>query len=373
MRQIEMVDLRTQYQEIQPEMDCAIRSVITSGQFVRGPQVSELEQALCAYTGAKHCIAVGNGTDALTIALMALGLKAGDEVIVPDFTFIATAEAAALLGLKPVAVDVDARTMLIDVHRIEEVITERTKAIIPVHLYGQMADMSAIRTIADRYHLKIVEDGAQAIGATEQIDGVTRQAMTIGDIGCTSFFPSKNLGCYGDGGALFTNDDSLADEIRAIANHGSKVRYHNYRIGLNSRLDTLQAAILLAKLPHLASYTTARQQAAKAYDEALVSIPEITIPARVPNATHVFHQYTICVPAHKRDTLRQFLQQKGIPTMIYYPIPVHKQQAYATMPMSTSYPVSEHLCQTVLSLPMHTCLDNEQIKYITDSIHEFFA
>ena len=365
-----MVDLQTQYQHIKADIDRGIEEVISSAAFIKGPKVTEFQQHLEQYTGAKHVIPVGNGTDALQIALMALGLKPGDEVITPTFTFIATAEVVALLGLTPVVVDVDWDTMNISVEGIRKAITPKTKAIVPVHLFGQCANMEAICALAREHHLYIVEDACQAIGATYTFrDGTTRQAGTIGHIGCTSFFPSKNLGCYGDGGAIFTNDDKLAEQMRAIANHGCFVRYHHDFVGVNSRLDSIQAAILDAKLPHLDEYIVARQRAAAYYDRAFANNPHILTPARDPQSTHVYHQYTLRLIDINRDALKAALQEAGIPAMVYYPIPLHLQKAYNDPRYKqVDFPVAERLANCVLSLPMHTELDDEQLAYITTTV-----
>ena len=370
MKKIQMVDLQTQYQHIKADVDRAIQAVIDSASFIKGPAVTAFQEHLETYTGAKHVIPVGNGTDALQIALMALGLKPGDEVITPTFTFIATAEVVALLGLTPVVVDVDWDTMNISVESIRKAITPRTKAIVPVHLFGQCADMEAIMSIAQEHGLYVVEDACQAIGAKYTFsDGNIRQAATIGHIGCTSFFPSKNLGCYGDGGAIFTNNDELASKMRAIANHGMVVRYHHDQVGVNSRLDSIQAAILDIKLPHLDEYIEARQRAAAYYDKAFSNNSHLLIPARTDNSTHVFHQYTLRLVDVDRDALRNALAEKGIPSMIYYPIPLHLQKAYQDSRYKAGdFPVAEKLAVCVLSLPMHTELDEEQLIYITETV-----
>ncbi len=372
MRTIQMVDLQTQYAAIKTDIDRGIQEVLDSAAFVKGPQVTRFAEHLQAYTGAKHVIPVGNGTDALQIALMALGLKEGDEVITPTFTFIATAEVVALLGLTPVVVDVDWETMNISVDAIRRAITPKTKAIVPVHLFGQCANMEAILQIAKEHHLYVVEDACQAIGAEYTFsDGHRQQAGTMGEIGCTSFFPSKNLGCYGDGGALFTNDDALAAQIKAIANHGMVVRYHHELVGVNSRLDSIQAAILDAKLPHLNEYTAARQAAAAYYDRAFANHPKMLVPGREKASTHVFHQYTLRLIGADRDRLKEGLAERHIPAMVYYPIPLHLQKAYQDPRYKQGdFPVAERLAACVLSLPMHTCLDEEQLQYITRSVLE---
>lgn len=367
-----MVDLQTQYQQIKADIDRGIQQVIDSAAFIKGPQVGAFQEHLQAYTGAKHVITVGNGTDALQIALMSLGLKAGDEVITPTFTFIATAEVVALLGLTPVVVDVDWETMNIDVEAVRRAITPRTKAIVPVHLFGQCANMDAILTLAREHHLYVVEDACQAIGARYTFpDGLTKQAGVMGDIGCTSFFPSKNLGCYGDGGAIFTNNDDLAAQMRAIANHGCFVRYHHDFVGVNSRLDSIQAAILDAKLPHLDEYIAARQKAAAYYDKAFADEEHLLRPGHEAHSTHVYHQYTLRLIGIDRDKVREALAAKQIPAMVYYPVPLHMQKAYQDPRYKQGdFPVAERLAQCVLSLPMHTCLDEEQLEYITTTLKE---
>lgn len=370
-----MVDLQTQYQHIKADIDAGIQEVIDSAAFIKGPKVAAFQEHLEAYTGAKHVIPVGNGTDALQIALMGLGLKPGDEVITPTFTFIATAEVVALLGLTPVVVDVDWETMNMDIEAVRRAITPRTKAIVPVHLFGQCADMEALMALAKVKHIYVVEDACQAIGAQFTFaNGKTKQAGTIGDIGCTSFFPSKNLGCYGDGGAIFTNDDALAERMRAIANHGCHVRYHHDEVGVNSRLDSIQAAILDAKLPHLDEYIAARQKAAAYYDRVFSDQQsafsgKLLIPGRQAHSTHVFHQYTLRVIGTDRDKLREGLAAAGIPAMIYYPVPLHQQKAYRDPRYKDGdFPVAERLAACVLSLPMHTELDEEQLSYITGNV-----
>ena len=375
MKKIQMVDLQTQYQHIKEYIDRGIQAVIDSAAFVKGPAVTEFQSHLEAYTGAKHIITVGNGTDALQIALMGLGLKAGDEVITPTFTFIATAEVVALLGLTPVVVDVDWDTMNISVEAIRKAITPRTKAIVPVHLFGQCADMEPIMAIAREHHLYVVEDACQAIGAQYTFsDGTTKQAGTMGDIGCTSFFPSKNLGCYGDGGAIFTNNDELAAQMRAIANHGMVVRYHHDRVGVNSRLDAIQAAVLDAKLPHLDEYIAARQRAAAYYDKAFAGNPHVLTPARQAHSTHVYHQYTLRLSGVDRDKVREALAEREIPSMVYYPVPLHLQKAYQDRRYKAGdFPVAERLAGCVLSLPMHTELSDEQLLAITSAVGEVIA
>ena len=372
MKKIQMVDLQSQYQKIKVEVDRGIQEVIDSAAFIKGAAVSRFEQNLASYTGAKHVIPVGNGTDALQIALMALGLKPGDEVITPTFTFIATAEVVALLGLKPVLVDVDWDTMNISLEAVRRAITDKTKAIVPVHLFGQCADMEGLLELAKEKGLYIVEDACQAIGSKYQFsDGVTKQAGTMGDIGCTSFFPSKNLGCYGDGGAIFTNDDALAGKMRAIANHGMVVRYYHEMVGVNSRLDSIQAAILDVKLQYLDEYIAARQKAAAYYDRAFAGKDWLLTPVCSNRSTHVYHQYTLRLKGVDRDALRGALAEKGIPAMVYYPVPLHLQEAYKDARYGEgAFPVAERLAECVLSLPMHTELDEEQLEYITRSVEE---
>jgi len=373
MKKIEMVDLKSQYQKIKTEVDAAMQSVMDSGAFVKGQLVKDFEENLANYLGVKHVIACANGTDALQIALMALDLKPGDEVITTDFTFVATAEVIALLQLTPILVDADPFTFNIDVDALKKAITPKTKAIIPVHLFGQCADMEAILEIAKTNNIAVIEDTAQATGASYTFsNGDVKKAGCMGEIGTTSFFPTKNLACYGDGGALFTNNDELAKKIKIIANHGMEVRYYHSMIGVNSRLDTLQAAVLNVKLPYLDQYNESRQKAAAAYDSAFKNAKRLQIPARNESSTHIFHQYTLVLNALDRDALRKHLDSKGIPSMIYYPVPLHKQEAYKSDRYSDlDFPISSHLSQNVLSLPMHTELDEEQIKYITDSVLEF--
>ncbi len=373
---IQMVDLRSQYEKIKDEIDAAIQSVIDSSTFIKGPKVAEFELALANYLKVNHVVACGNGTDALQIALMALGLERGDEVIIPTFTYVATAEVIALLGLKPVLIDVNPITFCIDVNQIEAKITSNTKAIIPVHLFGQSADMESILSIAHRNNLYVIEDNAQAIGACYTFsDGRVMFTGTMGDIGTTSFFPSKNLGCFGDGGALITNNQILAEKIRMICNHGQKVQYYHECVGVNSRLDTIQAAILLAKLPHLNEYNIARQQAATYYNELLKDRIEIVCPISDPKSTHVFHQYTIKLNGKlgsNRNQLKEYLKENGIPTMVYYPLPIHLQEAYqGWYSQADSFSVANELSSQVLSLPMHTQLSEEQQKFIINCITEY--
>ncbi len=375
MKPIQMVDLRSQYEKIKTDVDAGIQAVIDSTAFVKGAKVTEFQAHLEQYLGVKHVIPVGNGTDALLIAMMALDLKPGDEVITPTFTFIATAEVVALLGLTPVVVDVDFDTFNIDIEAVKRAITPRTKAIVPVHLFGQNANMEQLLALANAHHLYVVEDACQSIGAEYTFaDGRRAKSGCMGNIGCTSFFPSKNLGCYGDGGALFTNDDDLAHKIRTIANHGMEVRYHHDRVGVNSRLDSIQAAVLDAKLPHLDEYIAARQKAAAYYTAAFADCDKILTPAVAPQTTHVFHQYTLRLVGCDRDRVRQRLADCGIPSMIYYPVPLHLQKAYHDPRYKAGdFPVAERLAACVLSLPMHTELDDEQLAYITKNVLEAVA
>lgn len=371
---IQMVDLQAQYLRIKPEIDQAILEVVASSQFIGGPAVQRFQQSLASYLGVKHVIPCANGTDALQIALMALGLQPGDEVIVPAFTYVATAEVIALLQLRPVMVDVEPNTFNVTADIIEKAITPKTKAIVPVHLFGQSADMESIMKVADKHGLYVVEDNAQSMGADFTFsDGSSKKAGTIGHIGTTSFFPSKNLGCYGDGGALMTNDDALAAQLRMIANHGQSKRYYHEMVGVNSRLDAIQAAILDVKLQYLDEYNSARQKAASFYDKAFGAIAELKIPSRQNNSTHVFHQYTLQILNGKRDELLAHLTEKGIPTGVYYPVPLYKQNAFSTYYSGEPLPITEILCQSVISLPMHSEMDEELLGYIADTVTHFFA
>lgn len=371
-KKIQMVDLKGQYEKIKAEVDAGMQEVINSTAFINGPAVKEFQADLEKYLDVKHVIPCANGTDALQIAMMALDLKPGDEVITASFTYVATAEVIGLLGLTPVLVDVNPDTFDIDVKAVEKHITPKTKAIVPVHLFGQCADMESLMALARKHDLYVIEDVAQAIGADYQFsNGSSQKAGTIGTIGCTSFFPSKNLGCYGDGGALYTNDDELAKKIRMIAHHGQSVQYVHDVLGVNSRLDTLQAVVLKAKLKHLDEYAAARNRAAAYYDKAFASHPKIKTPVRSAKSTHVFHQYTVQLNGVDRQALRSQLAERGIPAMIYYPIPLHMQKAYASPRyMQGDFPVTEALCASVLSLPMHTELDEETLKYIVDNVIE---
>jgi len=370
MKKILMVDLKSQYEKIKPDIDKAIQEVIDSTSFINGPAVKKFQNNLEKYLNVKNVIPCGNGTDALQIAMMALDLKPGDEVITTTFTFIATAEVIALLHLTPVCVDVDADTMNISIEAIEKAITPKTKAIVPVHLFGQSANMEKIMELANKYNLYVIEDACQAIGADYKFNnGEIKKVGTIGHIGCTSFFPSKNLGCYGDGGALFTNDDELARKIRGIANHGMFVRYYHDLVGCNSRLDSIQAAILDIKLKYLDEYAKARNYAAEYYNRAFANNPKIITPKTAPFTNHVFHQYTLVIKGINRAEVIRKMEEKEIPVMIYYPVPMHKQKAYLDPRYKDGdFPISEHLSENVISLPMHTELDDEQLKYITSSL-----
>jgi dTDP-4-amino-4,6-dideoxygalactose transaminase len=373
IKKIQMVDLKGQYQKIKPEVDKAIQEVLDNATFINGPAVKEFQADLEKYLNVKHVIPCANGTDALQIAMMALGLKPGDEVITASFTYVATAEVIGLLGLTPVLVDVDKDTFCIDVKAIEKAITPNTKAIVPVHLYGQCSDMEAIMALAKQHNLAVIEDVAQAIGADYTFtNGMKAKAGTIGTIGCTSFFPSKNLGCYGDGGAIYTNDDELAKKCRMIAHHGESVKYVHDVLGVNSRLDTIQAAVLKIKLKHLDEYAAARNYAANYYDKVFANNAKIKTPVRSKNSTHVFHQYSMQLNGIDRDKLREHLASKDIPSMIYYPIPLHMQNAFKSNRYKEgAFPITEKLCACVLSLPIHTELEEETLKYISDSVLEF--
>lgn len=381
MKKIQMVDLQGQYQAIEKEVNERFSEVLSQASFINGPEVQAFQKSLEAYLGVKHVIPCANGTDALQIAMMGLGLKPGDEVITADFTFAATVEVIALLGLTPVLVDVLPDTFMIDPAAVEKAITSKTKAIVPVHLFGQCAPMEPLMALAEKHGLFLIEDNAQAIGATfKAASGAKHMAGTLGHVGATSFFPSKNLGCYGDGGALFTNDDALAHTLRGIVNHGMYERYHHDVVGVNSRLDALQAAVLNAKLPRLDSYNAARRTAAKAYNQALAGHEDIVLPKTVNGCEgicdacdcHVFHQYTLKVLNGKRDGLVAHLAALQIPCGVYYPIPLHRQKAYTRPDYKESdFPVTNTLSEQVISLPMHTELDSEQITFITQSILDF--
>ncbi|TVR72012.1 MAG: DegT/DnrJ/EryC1/StrS family aminotransferase [Marinilabiliales bacterium] len=374
MEKIVMVDLPGQYRRLKSEIDRAMNQVIESGAFINGPEVSSFRENLQSYLNAGHAVTCGNGTDALQIALMALDLKPGDEVITTPFTFIATVEAIALLGLKPVFADVCPRCFNIDARAIEKAVTRKTKVILPVHLYGQCANMDAIMEIAGKHNIYVIEDAAQSLGSEYTFEnGLVKKAGTIGHIGCTSFFPSKNLGCFGDGGAILTNTPELAAKMKAITHHGSTVKYYHDMVGVNSRLDTLQAAILDVKLKYLDKFNEARTEAAGYYDRALGDIGNLILPKRLRQSTHIFHAYTVRTPARYRDKLREFLGKRDIPTMIYYPLPMHLQKGYSGYGYQEGdFPVAEELCSTVLSLPMHTELKQDQMEYICAAVHDFF-
>jgi UDP-2-acetamido-2-deoxy-ribo-hexuluronate aminotransferase len=375
MKEIRMVDLQGQYHKIKPGIDAAIAEVVENTQFIKGPQLKKFEENLANYLGVKHVIGCANGTDALQIAMMALGLNPGDEVITPVFTYAATVEVVALLKLTPVFVEVHADTFNIDTAKIEAAITAKTKAIVPVHLYGQCADMEKILEIARKHNLYVIEDAAQAIGADYTFsDGSVKKSGTMGTIGCTSFFPSKNLGCFGDGGAMFCNDDTLAEKLKMIANHGQSVQYKFDEVGVNSRLDTLQAAILDIKLKHLDEYAEARRKCADFYDAAFAGVDGLETPVRSAFSTHVFHQYTLIVKKGNRDELRKYLSEAAIPTMVYYPSPIHLQKAYNPLNLwkEGDFYLSENLCKTVVSLPIHTEFDEEQFFYITEKVKSYF-
>ncbi|OYX13912.1 MAG: transcriptional regulator [Algoriphagus sp. 32-45-6] len=374
MNSIQMVDLYTQYERIKSEVDQAIQQVLDTTAFINGPEVKAFSEELAVYTGAKHVITCGNGTDALQIAMMALDFKPGDEVIVPAFTYVATVEVISLLGLKPRFVDVLPDTFELDPSELEKSLSPKVVGIVPVHLFGQCSNMEFILHFAKIHNLKVIEDAAQAIGSVYSFsDGKSAQAGTMGNVGTTSFFPSKNLGCFGDGGAMFTNDSGLAEKLRMIANHGQKKKYHHDSIGVNSRLDTLQAAVLRVKLKHLDRYTTSRNEVADRYDQAFFNHPKISIPKRAANSTHVFHQYTVRIEEGRRDELKNYLQEKNIPTMVYYPLPLHRQNAYLRYGYKEGdFPIAETLCQQVLSLPIHTEMKLDQQNYIIETINNFF-
>jgi len=373
MKKIQMVDLQGQYQQIKEAVNTSIDQVLNTSAYINGPLVHEFQADLEKYLNVKHVIPCANGTDALQIAMMGLGLEQGDEVITADFTFAATVEVIALLKLTPVLVDVDAATFNMDIEALKKAITPKTKAIVPVHLFGQVANMDAVLEIAKEHNLFVIEDTAQAIGATYTFkDGTKKKAGTIGHVGTTSFFPSKNLGCYGDGGAIFTNDDELAHTIRGIVNHGMYKRYYHDVVGVNSRLDSIQAGVLKAKLPLLDSYCDARRSAAEFYSNAFADNKNIITPKIAENTTHVFHQYTLQITNGKRDDLHKHLLAEGIPNAIYYPVALHSQKAYAdTRYKESDFPVTNELIKTVISLPMHTELDQEQLTFITKTILDF--
>lgn len=375
MTPIQMVDLKTQYHHIKDQVDRAVLDVLESSAFINGKPVQDFAGALSSYLGAKHVIPCANGTDALQIAMMALGLKPGDEVITPSFTYIATTEVVALLNLTPVFAEVDPDTFCIDPASIRKLITPRTKAIVPVHLYGHSAPMEEIMKIAGEHGLYVIEDNAQAIGADYiYSDGSRKKTGTIGHIGCTSFFPSKNLGCYGDGGAICTNDDTLADTMKKVANHGQSVRYYHDIVGCNSRLDTIQAAILNIKLPLLDNYIAARQKAAAFYNNAFAGNSKIKTPVVADHSTHVYHQYTLILEGVDRNSLNQYLAEQKIPSMIYYPVPAHRQKMFQGLSDGAEVlPVTDWLTERVISLPMHTELDNQQLEYISGHVLNFIG
>lgn len=375
MKTIQMVDLKTQYLNIKDEVDKAVIDVLESSAFINGKPVQQFAETFAAYMGVKHVIPCANGTDALQIAMMALDLQPGDEVITPSFTYIATTEVVALLKLTPVFVEVDAKTFCIDTESLKKAITPKTKAIVPVHLYGHAANMEEVMKIAAEHSLYVIEDNAQATGADYTFsDGTVKKTGSIGNVGATSFFPSKNLGCYGDGGAVFTNDDALAAKMRMIANHGQNKRYYHEVVGCNSRLDTLQAAILNIKLRNIDDYINARRKAADYYDAAFANHPNITTPYRAPYSNHAFHQYTLQLEGVDRNGLNEYLATKQIPSMIYYPVPGHRQQMFSSFNLADCHlPVTDWLTERVISLPMHTELDEEQLAYITTSVLEYIA
>ena len=370
---IQMLDLKGQYDKIKDEIDIRIQEVIDSARFIKGPIVAEFESDLSRYLGGTHVISCGSGTDALQIALMALDLKCGDHVIIPAFNYISTIEVIVLLGLVPILVDVDPDTYNISISEIDRSITEKTKAIVPVHLFGQAADMEEIMSLAQRHGLYVIEDNAQSFGARyTSSNGHTSKTGTIGHIGCTSFFPTKTLGCYGDGGAIYTSDENLALRIRMIANHGQRIKYHHEIVGINSRLDALQAAILTVKLKYLDHHSESRQRAATIYDKELEGIAEISLPQQVERRFHVFHQYTLRISNGLRDSLKGYLAERGIASMVYYPLPLYRQLAYTNHFPKHELPITEQLCSEVLSLPIHSELSEDTIQYICDCIRAFF-
>jgi UDP-2-acetamido-2-deoxy-ribo-hexuluronate aminotransferase len=372
LKQIAMVDLQAQYARLKPEIDAAVLDVMQSARYIGGPVIKEFQENLEKYLGVKHVIPCANGTDALQICMMALELKPGDEVIVPTFTYVATAEVIALLGLTPVLVDVDADTFCVDLNQVKEAIGPNTKAIVPVHLYGQCADMEGLMKLVEGTGIHVIEDNAQAIGSDYHFsDGKTLKAGTIGSFGCTSFFPAKNLGAFGDGGAIFTNDDDLANKARVVANHGQTKLYVHDEVGVNSRLDAIQAAVLGVKLPHLDDFIARRTEVANRYDAAFANVDAIKIPVRNPRSKHVFHQYTLVLSGVDRNELKEFLAKNDVPSMIYYPIPLHEQKPYSASNTKGSFKVTEELCKHVISLPIHTEMEEEQQEYIIDKVLEF--
>lgn len=375
MRKIQMVDLIAQYQKIKPEVDSAILNIMETAQFINGPEVKGFQKEFEEYLDVKHVVPCANGTDALQIALMAIGAKPGDEVITPSFTFIATTEVMALLGLTPIFVEVEKDSFCIDPAAIEAAITDKTVAIVPVHLYGQAANMDAIMEIANRHDVKVIEDNAQAIGSDYRMkDGSTKKTGGIGHIGCTSFFPSKNLGCYGDGGAICTNDDDLAVQMRMIANHGQSKRYYHDMVGCNSRLDSIQAAVLRIKLRELDNYISARRSVAEHYSNFLAQFPQVKTPVMDIYSNHVFHQYTLTLDELDRDSLNAFLAEREIPSMIYYPVPAHRQKMFdAFGSANTKLPITDWLTERVISLPIHTEMDKEQLDFICQGVAAFIS
>ncbi len=373
MKPIQMVDTKTQYLKIKDQVDAGIQEVLDSAAYINGKQVQDFAKNLSAYLGVKHTIPCANGTDALQIAMMALDLQPGDEVITPSYTYIATTEVIALLKLKPVFVEVDKQTFCIDPKAVEAATTPKTKAIVPVHLYGHAANMEEIMKIAEKHNLYVIEDNAQAIGSDYKFsDGTVKKTGTIGTIGATSFYPSKNLGAYGDGGAIFTNDDALAEKLKMIANHGQKVRYYHEIVGCNSRLDSIQAAILDVKLKYLDNYAAARQKAAQYYNTAFAGNAKITVPFVADYTTHVYHQYTLILDGVNRDELSKYLASQNIPSMIYYPVPAHRQKMFAALGGSDyNLAITDWLTERVISLPIHTEMEEEQLKYITDHVLKF--
>lgn len=373
MKDIQMVDLKTQYERLKHRIDPAMADVIASCSFIKGPALKEFEHNLATYLGVKHVVGVANGTDALQIALMALNLNPGDEIIVPSFTYVATAEVIGLLGLIPVMVDVDINTYTIDIEEAASCITSKTKAIVPVHLYGHSAPMEEILSFATKNDLYVIEDNAQAIGGNYTMnDGTVAKTGTLGDIGCTSFFPSKNLGCFGDGGAIFTNNDELAAQIRMIANHGQPKKYIHKVLGVNSRLDTLQAAVLNVKLEELDDFAFRRQAVAIKYDEAFEANEHIVSQRIMPYSNHVYHQYTVRITNGQRDQLQEYLKSKNVPSMIYYPIPLYAQDAFAKYHNGEPHEVTEQLCKEVISFPIHTEMEKDTQEYIINTLNSFF-
>jgi UDP-2-acetamido-2-deoxy-ribo-hexuluronate aminotransferase len=371
-RNIQMVDLQAQYQRLKPAIDAAIHEVVTDAAFIKGPALKRFENNLSKYLDIPYVIGVANGTDALQLAFMALGLKAGDEVLVPAFTYVATAEVIGLLGLTPIMVDVNPDSFNMDIESARSAVTSNTKAIVPVHLYGQSADMESVMSLANEYSLYVVEDNAQALGSEYTFNDCSKlKTGTIGHIGCTSFFPSKNLGCFGDGGALFTSDANLAEKIRMIANHGQRKKYYHSVLGVNSRLDTLQAAILDVKLKELDDFARRRNEVAKAYDEAFASIDWLETPVKSSFSNHVYHQYTLKIKNGRRDKMKDYLQAKGIPSMIYYPLPLYEQEAFNHFFNGAKLEATEVLCKEVLSLPIHTEMKEDDLNYIIETVKDF--